>query len=155
MLDLTLPDQLLHRAGNVFDRHVRIDAVLIEEIDDLGLEPLERGFGDLPDMLRPAIGATLPALQIEFEAELCCDHDLLADGRKSFAQKLFVLVRAIGLGSVKERDATLEGRPDQCDRLLLVGSGAVAIAQSHAAEADGRDLQATAPQRALSHVFLP
>jgi hypothetical protein len=28
-----LPDQFLHRAGHVFNRHIRIDAVLIEKID--------------------------------------------------------------------------------------------------------------------------
>ena len=48
MLDLALADQVLHRAGDVLDRHVRVDAVLIEQIDGVGLEPLERGFGDLP-----------------------------------------------------------------------------------------------------------
>ena len=30
VLDLAFLNQLLHRAGDVFDRHVRIDAVLIE-----------------------------------------------------------------------------------------------------------------------------
>ena len=47
VLDLALPDQVLHRARDVLDGHVRIDAVLIEQIDAIGLEPLERGLGDL------------------------------------------------------------------------------------------------------------
>ena len=42
VLDLALPDQLLHRPGHVLDRHVRVDAVLIEQVDDVDLEPLER-----------------------------------------------------------------------------------------------------------------
>src|SRR5829696_5589789 len=54
VLDLAFLDQLLHRAGNVFDRHARIDAVLIEEIDAVGLQALERGLSDLPDVLWPA-----------------------------------------------------------------------------------------------------
>ena len=33
VLDLALADQLLHRARDVLDRHVRIDAVLVEEVD--------------------------------------------------------------------------------------------------------------------------
>ena len=47
---LTLPclDQLLHRPGHVLDRHVRVDAVLIEQVDGVDPEPLERGLGDLP-----------------------------------------------------------------------------------------------------------
>jgi hypothetical protein len=59
VLDLALLDQLLHRASDVFDRHVRIDAVLIEEINALGLQAFERGLGDLPDVLWPAVKARL------------------------------------------------------------------------------------------------
>ncbi len=59
MLDLTFPDQLLHRAGDVFDGYVRIDAVLVEQIDTVGLQALERGLGDLPDVLWPVVDARL------------------------------------------------------------------------------------------------
>ena len=57
MLDLALPDQLLHRARHVLDRHVRVDAVLVEQVDGIDLEPLERALGDLLDVLRPAVQA--------------------------------------------------------------------------------------------------
>jgi len=30
MPDLAMADQVLHRAGNILDRHIRIDAVLVE-----------------------------------------------------------------------------------------------------------------------------
>ena len=59
VLHLALLNQVLHRSRHVFDRHVRIDAVLIEQIDDIGLEALERGFGDLLDVLRPAVQSGL------------------------------------------------------------------------------------------------
>ena len=55
MLDLALLNQVLHRSRHVFDRHVRVDAVLIEQIDDIGLEALERGLGDLLDVLGPTV----------------------------------------------------------------------------------------------------
>jgi hypothetical protein len=32
VLDLTLLDQVLHRTGDVFDRHVRVNPVLIEQV---------------------------------------------------------------------------------------------------------------------------
>ena len=48
VLHLALLDQLLHRARDVFDRHVRVDPVLVEEIDDVDPQPLERALGDLP-----------------------------------------------------------------------------------------------------------
>ena len=63
VLNLTLLNQILHRSGHVFDRHVRINAVLIEQIDRIGLESLERGFGDFLDVLRPTVQADLLAFR--------------------------------------------------------------------------------------------
>ena len=37
VLDLAFPDQVLHRARDVLDRHVRVDAVLVEQVDGVGL----------------------------------------------------------------------------------------------------------------------
>jgi hypothetical protein len=39
VLYLALLDQILHRARHVFNRHVRIDTVLVEQFDHVGLEP--------------------------------------------------------------------------------------------------------------------
>jgi hypothetical protein len=39
--DLALTDQVPHRSRDFFDRHVRVDTVLVEEVDRLDLEPLE------------------------------------------------------------------------------------------------------------------
>ena len=40
VLDLAFRDKVLHRAGDVLDRHVRVDAVLVEEVDPVGPEAL-------------------------------------------------------------------------------------------------------------------
>ena len=48
VLDLAFPDQVLHHSRHVFDRHVRIDTVLVQQIDNVGLEALERCLGNLP-----------------------------------------------------------------------------------------------------------
>ena len=47
VLHLTGLNQVLHRSGNFFDRHVRINPVLVVQIDDIGLEPLQRAFDGL------------------------------------------------------------------------------------------------------------
>jgi hypothetical protein len=52
VLYLPLLDQVLYGAGNVFDGHVRIDAVLVEQIDSVGLEAFEGSFGDFFDVRR-------------------------------------------------------------------------------------------------------
>ena len=59
VLDLTFLNQILYRCRHLFDWHVRINAMLIEEIDGIGVDSLERGFGDLLDVLWPAIGPAL------------------------------------------------------------------------------------------------
>src|SRR5205085_10654721 len=41
VLHLTLLNQVLHRSGDLFDGYLRIDTVLIEKIDAIGLEPLQ------------------------------------------------------------------------------------------------------------------
>ena len=66
VLHLALLNQVLHRSRDVFDRHVRVDAVLVEEVDGLDLEPLERRLGDLLDVRRPAVEtrAVRPAVNV-------------------------------------------------------------------------------------------
>jgi hypothetical protein len=55
VFDLTFPDQVLHRACHVLNWHVGVDAMLIQEIDPIGLQPRERRVGDLADVGRPAV----------------------------------------------------------------------------------------------------
>ena len=58
--NLALSDQLFDRAGDVLDRDVRIDAMLVEKIDTVGAEALERAIDDCLDVLRPAVQTTVP-----------------------------------------------------------------------------------------------
>src|SRR5207245_2340554 len=41
---LTLLNQFLDRAGDVFDWHAGVDTMLIEQVDDIDLQSLERAF---------------------------------------------------------------------------------------------------------------
>ena len=56
---LTLPclDQLLHRAGDLLDRHLRVDPVLVEQVDRVGPQPLQRAFDAALDRLGTAVDA--------------------------------------------------------------------------------------------------
>src|SRR5215204_2258881 len=67
------------------------------------------------------------------EAELRRDHDLVAERGERLADDLLVRVGTVRLCGVEEGDTALDGRPDEGDRLLLVGRRAVGEAQSHAA----------------------
>ncbi len=113
VLDLALLDQVLHCSSYIFDRHGRVDPVLIEQIDHIGLQALERGFGDRLDLFRPAV-QSLPArasIWIEIEAELGDYDHLVTYRRKRLAQQLLVGEWAIDLSGIEKCDATFHGGP--------------------------------------------
>ena len=85
--------------------------MLIEQIDRIGLQPLERRIGNGPDALRTAVQA-LMRISI-FKAELGCDQGLPPERRKRLAHQFLIRERTVGLGGVKERYAALECRSDQ------------------------------------------
>jgi hypothetical protein len=76
-LNLAFRNQVFNRAGNLFDRHVRVDPMLIEEIDAVGFEALERGLRNLLNVLRAAIE---PRKGVNVESEFGGNHHLLAEG---------------------------------------------------------------------------
>jgi len=150
--DLAFPNQLLYRSSHVFDRHLRIDAVLIKEIDDIDLESSERALRDLPDVFRPAVHAPLFAgVRIQLEAELGCDHDCFANGRECLAHQLLVRERAVDFRRVEEGDPAVDRRADQRNSFPPGDRPTVAVAQAHAAEPDGRDFQLTVSEVPLLH----
>src|SRR5581483_5192282 len=140
MVHLAGLDELFHRAGDIFDRDVGVDAVLVEEVDVVGAESPEHGVDDLADVFGPAVEASpLAGGRIDREPELRGDDHLVAHRGERFADKFFVDEGAVGLGGVEEGDPAVDGVTDQLDPGLAVGWGAVVDAQSHAAEPDGGD----------------
>src|SRR6266496_6518175 len=89
VLHLALLDQVFDSSRNMFDRNLVIDAVLVEKIDRIGLEALERGLGDLLNMLRTAVQPGLLTI-FDVESELGRDHYVFAKWRECFAHEFFV-----------------------------------------------------------------
>ena len=143
MPDLALGDQLPDGPGHVLHRHVGIDAVLVEEVDAVGAQPLERGFEDRADLLGPAIQAAGTGA-VQVEAELGGDHHLVADGLERLADHFFILVGAIDLGGIEEGDAAVERGADHLHPLRRFEGLSVGLADAHAAQADRRDFKAVA-----------
>src|SRR5205807_306693 len=96
VLHLALPNQFLHGSRHVFDGHVRVNPMLIEQVDTLDLEPLERALGGLLDVVWATVQArrTLhPAgiqIRTEVKPEFGADDYLLAERSESLAHELFV-----------------------------------------------------------------
>ncbi len=143
-------NQVLYGAGNVLDRHVGIDAVLIEEVDRIHPQPLQRLLGDLADTFGPAIGRTRTA-GAEIEAEFRRDNDAFLERRERFADQFLVRERSVDLGGVEESNAAPDGGADQSDHLVPIRSGAAMIVQAHATEADSRDFKAAVSKFSFLH----
>src|SRR3989440_7580143 len=146
-------NQVLARPRHILDGHVGVHTVLIEQVDGLDPESLERALGALLDMLWPPILAHLLPSGTQFEADFGGDHHLLAQGSKRFAHQFFIGERTVTLGGVEKGNAAFDCRPDQCDHLLLVGNRAFIMAHSHATEPKGRDFQVIVSKCALLHVL--
>lgn len=64
MLDLALLDQIPDSASDFFNRHIRVDTVLVEQIDIVGTQTLERLFdSDDTDAFWSAIRPAAAALR--------------------------------------------------------------------------------------------
>ena len=150
MADLARLDELLDGAGHVLDRHVGVDAVLVEQVDDVGAQPPQRAVDRGADVLGPAADAALVAVVVEGEAELRRDDDLVADRRESLPDDLLVLERSVDLGRVEERDAVVDRLAQEGDHGRPLRRRAEALADTHAAEADGGDRE-VASERACGH----
>jgi len=83
--------------------------VLIEQIDGIDLESLERAVSDRLDVLRPTIQADLLPLGTELETEFGGYHYSTAERSKRFAHEFFVRERAIRFSGVEECDAAFDG----------------------------------------------
>jgi hypothetical protein len=145
-------DELLDGAGHVLDRDVRVDAVLVQQVDRVGAEPLQRALDTALDRLRATVESAGHAA-LEVEAELRRDHDLVADRLERLADELLVGEGPVDLRGVEEGDAALDGRADDGDPFVLRRDRREALTQSHAAEPDRGDLQ-VGSERALLHLRL-
>jgi len=146
---LALPDELLHHAGDIFHRHIGIDAVLIEQIDAIGSEPSQHAFRRSLDVIGTAVqpAEMLSRFQIDVPAELRGDRHRIAERSKRLAYDFLVSKRAIDFGRVEEGDAALDGRANDGDQVLSVRGRAV----THAAEPQGRNFQPAISKFALFH----
>ena len=148
MFDLALPDQFLYRSSHIFDRHIRIDAVLIEEIDDIGPESLERGLGHLFDVFRATVQdrpATLhpPWIDVGIETELGGDHHPVSQRGKRFTDQFLICERAVDLRRIEEGDAAFHGCPEKRNHLLPVFGRTIRKTHPHAAESQSRNFKST------------
>jgi hypothetical protein len=106
MADLAGLDELLDGACDLFDGHVRVDPVLVEQVDRVGAQPTKRAVDGRTDAVGPAADAGLVAVLVEGEAELGRDDDVLPERLERLADELLVVERAVD----PPRCASTDGR---------------------------------------------
>ena len=111
--------------------------MLVEEIDHLDAEPLERRVAHLADVFGPAVQARrLFKVLIDLEAKLGGNHDAVPHRLQRFADHLLIREGTVNLGGIEEGYAALHGRADERDPVVPGNRSGVAGVQAHAAEAD-------------------
>src|SRR5271166_6957064 len=138
MLDFARLNQALHRAGDVLDRHIGVDAVLVEDVDPVHLEARQHRIGGPLYMLGSAAeaGASHPGFGIDVPAELRRNYDLATHRPERLADQFFVGPRAIRLGGVEEGYAQLMRAADDADCLGMIGRLAIGRSKAHCPKAD-------------------
>lgn len=128
MHDLPLLDEVLDGSGHVFDGHALVDAVLVEEIDAIRPQALQRCPDNTPDALWTAVK---PDRAVDRKAELSGNLHLVADRLQCLADQFFARVRPVDFRRVEEGDAVTMRLPKCRDALRSVGCGAVIGADVH------------------------
>jgi len=145
---LALCDQVLERACKLLDRHSRVDAVLVIQVDAVSPQALERFLDHFTDMLRPAVQRDRA---VDRETELRSNPYLVTKWGECFADELLADIWAVDLGGIEEGHAILDSRADRPDGLFLRGRSVVISGELHAAQADFRHLHGS--QCASFHRF--
>ena len=143
--------QRLHR---LLDRHRRVPPVDLVEVDVVRLEPAEAGVDLLQDRLAGQTGAVGPGPHPA--VDLGGEDDVLAVGVRLQRPAGVLLAGAGGVDvrGVEGVDAGFERRLDRLagERLVLHPRPARSgVAPAHAAEGDGRDLEAGVPEVEVAH----
>ena len=93
-------DQIFHSSSDIFDGHIQINTVLIEQIYNVYSELLKRSFGNLPDTFRPAVKIRA------IKTELGSYNNFPMEWFQGFTNKFFVIT--IPFRSVKKSDAQFD-----------------------------------------------
>jgi hypothetical protein len=126
--------------------------MLVQQIDDLNTQSLQRSLGSLADGVRMAAQAGVRLGRwIDCKAELGRNSDLVAHVAQSLADNLLVGKGTIDFGGIEEGDAQIDCRSDQRDALFIGERVAVSRVQPHAAETYFRDCETVGSQLPRLH----
>jgi hypothetical protein len=140
--DLALGDELGQRTDGVLDGRVRVDPVLVVQIDVIGAQPLEGTLDGDTDIRRATVDDARAAAGVRDEAELRRQHHTVAAVLDGPADEFLVGERTVDLGGVEVGDAEVQRSVDGANRLgVAAGSDVVVARHRHGAESYARDVK--------------
>src|SRR5215207_4918221 len=151
---LAFGDQLGQRADRLFDGRVRVDAVLVVEVDVVGAEPLERAFDRGLHIVGAAVDDAGAAARVGDETELRRHDDAVAPALDGLADNFLAMEGAVDLGGVDVRDPEVQRPVNGADRLGVIEppAGGVDAGHSHGSQTDAGDIKPA--QRYMLHQVL-
>src|SRR5581483_1285468 len=137
--------ELVQRTERLLDRRPLVGLVHLVDVDHVGTEPSQRALGRPTDVFPRAAPLFWPL--VHRLAELRRDDDPVASALERAADVLLARPLRVDVGRVEERDAGVERRVDDGERLLVVAAAAEVVR----AEADDRDLRPALAQVSCAH----
>ncbi len=127
--------------GHVLDRHIGVNPVLVQQVDAVGLQPLQRSVHGTSDVVGMAIEAQpLARVRFKVEPEFRRDDHLLSHWRERGSDEFFVDEWTIRFGGVEEGHTQIDRGADKGDPRLAFGGWSEVGAEAHAAETESRHL---------------
>jgi len=105
VVDLALGNQFRQGTDGVLDGRVRVDPVLVVQVDVIGAQPGEGAFDRGADVRRAAVEGAGTAAGVRNHAELGGQHDVVAAALDRPADEFLIGERPVDLGGVNEGDA--------------------------------------------------
>ena len=135
--------QTRHFAHAVFNGYFLVETVQVVEVNDVGLQAAQAVFAVLAQRRRSAINHALDAIREchARQATLAGQGEALTVGFEHLAQQGFVGPKAIQCGGVKQRDTGIQRGQQHALSGFMRRGHAVGVAQAHAAQTEGRDLE--------------
>ncbi len=150
MQDLPPGHQLGQGADGVLDGSVRVDAVLVVEVDAVGTQPLQGALDGRPDVRRAAVEHPRAFAGVRDQPELRRYDDIVAAPLEGAADEFLVRVGAVDLRGVDVGDAQVECSVDGADGFGVAAVRVEVVAgHRHRAESDARDVESV--QRNVLH----
>ncbi|MNQ78676.1 hypothetical protein D3C85_935970 [compost metagenome] len=145
-------DQFGHGADGFFDGHLRVDSVLVIQVEGVHAQALQAAVDGLANVFRSPVDATGGGVgRVADDPELAGQEHPVALAGNGLADQFFIGVRAVHVGGIEQVDAQFQRAVQGGRGFAGIRAGGVEVGHAHAAQADGRHLRTVFSQLTCVH----